>query len=147
MQYGNEHRAGQRSQFLKIKSPKWSRGCICDRKFAFRRGQSVAMCMIHNGVEHFFVASEGICIRRSIRNVFLFDVIVNHTHRGVLASTKRIISIASATPGPLGALDPSKAAPLSCVVRVPILHDRPTWMFQNVELLPLSAPGWEGCFS
>ena len=98
------------------------------------------MCMICNGVEHFFVASEGICIRRSIRNVFLFDVIVNHTHRGVLASTKRIISIASATPGPLGALDPSKAAPLSCVVLAPMLHGGPARVSQNVELFLLSTP-------
>ena len=102
--------------------------------------------MICNDVEQNLVTKEGVCTCRRIRDSFLFDVIVNHAHRDVLAYTKRKLSIASATPGPLRALDPSKAAPLSCVVLVPILHDRPTWMFQNVELLSLSAPGWEFLF-
>ena len=48
---GSEHNAGQRMQFSRIKSAKWSRGCACNQKFAFRISENVAMCMIYNGVE------------------------------------------------------------------------------------------------
>ena len=96
--------------------------------------------MIHNDVGPKRVTNSPAGADPLLGHQILFDVITNHALRGVLASTKRIISIASATPGPLWALDPSKAAPLSCVVLVPMLHGGPAWVSQNVELFLLSTP-------
>ena len=58
-------------------------------------------------------------------NKKMLDAIANHAHCNALASTKRKLSIANATPGPLWALDFEKLAPLSCAVLVPVLHGRP----------------------
>ena len=106
--------------------------------------ENVPMCMVCNNVEQKVVVDRLGDLVTFVGDHIWFDVIANHAHLGVLAYTKRKLSIASVTPEPLWALDPSKAAPLSCVVLGPILHDRPTWMFQNVKPLSLSAPGWEG---
>ena len=103
--------------------------------------------MIYNDVDQNLVTNEGVFTCRSIRGALLFDVIVNHAHRDVFAYTKHKFSFARATPGPLWALDSPKSAPLSCVVRLPILQSEPAWVFQNAELLSLSAPGWERFFS
>ena len=99
--------------------------------------------MIYNDVDQKLVTNEGVCTCRS-NGAFLFDVIVNHAHRDVFAYTKRKLSIASVTPELFWALDPSKAAPLSCVVLAPMLHGGPAWVSQNVELFSLSAPAKEG---
>ena len=98
------------------------------------------MCMICNDVEQNLVTNEGVFTCRSIRDAFLFDVIVNHAHRDTLAYTKRKFWMTNATPRPLWALDPSKTAPLSCVVLVAMLHCGPAWVAQNVELFSLSTP-------
>ena len=54
----------------------------------------------------------------------MFDAVAKHAHHGVLAYTKRNVSIASATPGPLQAFASLKLALLSCVVPAKILQRR-----------------------
>ena len=98
------------------------------------------MCMIYNDVEQKRVTNSPAGADPLVGHQILFDVITNHALRDVLASTKRKLSIASATPGPLWALDPSKTAPLSGVVLVAMLHCGPAWVSQNVKTLSLSTP-------
>ena len=92
--------------------------------------------MICNGVEKSLVAREGVRIPGPIRNQFLLDAIANYAHRDVLAYTKRKLLIASATPGPLWALDSRKLHPLPCVVLAARMRGHPMWVLQNVELSP-----------
>ena len=122
---GSEHNAGQRMQFSRIKSAKWSRGCACNQKFAFRISENVAMCMIYNGVEQKLVADRPRDADPFSSDQILLDAIANHAHCNALASAKRKLSIANATPGALWALDFQKLAPLSCAVLAPVLHSRP----------------------
>ena len=98
------------------------------------------MCMIYNDVEQKRVTNSPAGADPLLGHQILFDVITNHALRDVLASTKRKLSIASATPGPLWALDPSKTAPLSGVVLVAMLDCRPAWVSQKVRLFSLSTP-------
>ena len=80
--------------------------------------------MIYNDVDQNLVTNEGVFTCRSIRGALLFDVIVNHAHRGALAYTKRKFRMTNATPGPLWAFDSPKSAPLPCVVNAAKLHFR-----------------------
>ena len=80
--------------------------------------------MIYNGVEQ-----KNVTDRPSDADPFacskkMLDAVANHAHCNALASTKRKLSIANATPGPLWALDFEKLAPLSCAVLVPVLNGR-----------------------
>ena len=143
---GSEHNAGQRMQFSRIKSAKWSRGCACNQKFALRISENVAMCMIYNGVEQKLVADRPRDADPFSSDQILLDAIANHAHRDVLAYTKLKFSIASATPRALWALDSRKLHPLLCVVPAPTLHASPMWVVQNVELSSLSLPTGEHIF-
>ena len=86
-------------------------------------------CIMCNDVEQNAVAKRRRERERHFSNRFLFHVIANYAHCDVLASTKRQLFIASATPGPLGAFDLRKSTPLSCVVLTSMLHGRMAWVF------------------
>ena len=82
------------------------------------------MCMICNGVEQKSVANGPMDVDALVCDQHLFDAMADHAHFGVLAYTKRKLSIASANLGPLQAIDSLKLAPLSCVVPAAELQRR-----------------------
>ena len=82
------------------------------------------MCMIYNDVEQKRVTNSPAGADPLLGHQILFDIIKNHALRGVLAFTKRKLSMASATPTPLYALGSPKSAPLSCAVPAATLHAR-----------------------
>ena len=80
--------------------------------------------MIYNDVEQKNVTDRPADADPFACNKKMLGAIANHAHCNALASTKRKLSIANATPGPLSALDFEKLAPLSCAVLVPVLNGR-----------------------